>query len=142
MVIRGASLGCECSAGQPGLIWHDILCQSKFVTPDRLYTNATMNSQSPTHEQHICRVKGALTIPPDFKSVIHGVNAFFERLALDPPGGLPPGLPAAPPPQEAQAGVQSDEQPLQEDKKRGDGPKAVAKPGASLASSLVIEERS
>jgi hypothetical protein len=96
---------------------------------NRHKSTTTLYGQHPTLWRHLYRVKGALTIPPDFKSVINNLKAFFERLALDPPGGLPPGLPAAPPPQEEQAGVQSDEQPVREERRRSDGPKAVAKPG-------------
>ena len=83
------------------------------------------------------RVKGALVVPPDFRNVIGSVKAFFQRLALDPPGGLPPGLPpanAAPQPAAEPTGVpESEEPPAQEARKR-DGPKATAKPGTPLFS--------
>ena len=42
------------------------------------------------------RVKGALAIQPDFKSVLQNMQQFFHRLTLDPPGGAQ--APAAQPP--------------------------------------------
>jgi len=73
-------------------------------------------------------VKGALLVPPDFNTVIGNLKAFFERLALDPPG-LPPTPQPAAPPQELEAAAPQEGEPPAPEEKRRDGPKIVAKPG-------------
>lgn len=39
------------------------------------------------------RVKGALKIQPDFRSVLQNLQQFFDRLSSDPPGGIAPAMP-------------------------------------------------
>ena len=84
----------------------------------------------------ICRVKGSLTVQPDFRSVIQDLQAFFKRLTEDPPGGKPPSMPPAvlhpPPPAAAAERTNQPPQPALEPGRRKNGNKAAAKPGDSL----------